>query len=575
VLATGSVAAAAVTAPVVVAAVQTVRGVKVEEDDGDGDDDDEFVPAAVSSASKVAAPAKKQAAKKARTATPKVSKAAASGASSTTIVGEASSGATAAGAGAAVVQQERVKNAHVASAYDRVKQCAILVHDAQAAQTAVRLPATSAAAQAELVRLERVYAEVAASLSTAVQIASDALSAELLSPQDMERAIWAKDEAVVLDCQCKCLAKEATELRQKPSEQPLPVLALAIIAQPFPLTMIQNKAMDDAVVLRLLRGTKTEVTSLGEVVASMIVDFVPRNAAEIEVQNNTGKMSARDFEVRMEKLKFKHGTRKKRALLKFRQQVHVKYNGSVVALDVESNASKPFVIKTNERQWRESEQSLLMLAAFGGRTRCPFAQVYNAYHHHVVGAVTKQVPAAPQRVLSAQRELPFIAGNFFNNAQQVTQTDFNTFWTWVGPTEHKLAHQRDLSAMFVDGIILGFVTRAQSIELLRNRDPGVFLIRFSLKYAGEFAVSYRTVDSVKHYAIKQNDVVLAHLADFLLSSEYALRRVLAVDTATDALIEVDARAALRKYCASNRDVVVPSGYEEVITQRVAGLSLKS
>jgi hypothetical protein len=540
-----------------------------DDDNDDNDDDDEFVPELPPASAKVA-PVKKQAAKKSRTATPKAPKAAAAAvapaSSTTTMVAASGSGAGA---------RETVKNARVTSSYDRVKQCAILVHDAQAAQAAVKMPATSAAAQAELARLERVYGEAVASLTTAVQVASDALSGELLSPQDMERALWVKDEAVVLDCQCKCLVKEASEMRQRPTEQPLPVLALAITAQPFPLTMIQNKAMDDAVVLRLLRGTKTEIVALGEVAASMIVDFVPRNAAETEVQNNVGKMSAKELEVRMEKLKFKHGTRKKRALLKFRQQVQVKYNGSVVSLDVESNASKPFVIKTNERQWRESEQSLLMLAAFGGRTRCPFAQVYNAYHHHIVGAVTKQLPSSPQRALSALRELPFIASNFFGNAQQVTQTDFNTFWTWVGPTEHKLAHQRDLSAMFVDGVILGFVTRAQSIELLRNRDPGVFLIRFSLKYAGEFAVSYRTLDSVKHYAIKQNDVVLAHLADFLLSSEYALRRVLAVDTVTDTLLELDARSALRKYCSSNRDVVVPSGYEEVITQRMTGLSLQS
>jgi hypothetical protein len=458
--------------------------------------------------------------------------------------------------------------------YDQVKQCAVQVHDAERAQSEIAVPVTAASQLGVLAQLETLYGSLQSTLAQVVQAASDVLASELLSPPDIDRALWIKDEAVVLDCQCKCLQKEASELRQRPDAQPLPMLALAITAQPFPLTVIQNKALDQPVTLRLIRGTKTEIVSLGTVTASMLVDYAPRSAADTEVQNGTGTMSARELIVSMDKLKFKHGTRKKRALLKFRQQVQVRYKGGTVALDVESNASKPFVVKTNERQWREAEQSLLLLAAFGGRMRCSFAQVYNAFHHHLVGAVTKQLPSQPQRTLSAARALPFIAANFFSNAAQVTQTDFNNFWTWVGPTEHKLAHQRDLSNMFVDGLVLGFVTRAQSIELLRARDPGVFLIRFSLKYAGEFAISYRTVNSVKHYAIKQNDVVLVHLADFLLSSEYALRRVLAVDAATDQLIELDARAALRKHCSSNRDVAVPAGYEETISQALVGVQIE-
>ena len=133
-------------------------------------------------------------------------------------------------------------------------------------------------------------------------------------------------------------------------------------------------------VLRLLKGTRTDIVSLSEVEANMIVNYTPKSASELEVTGGKEKMPADVLSVRFNKIKFKHGTRKKKAILKFRQKVQVRYNGREVPLDVESNASKPFVVKTNERQWREAEQSLLLLAAFGGRVRVSFAQFYNAYH---------------------------------------------------------------------------------------------------------------------------------------------------------------------------------------------------
>ena len=120
--------------------------------------------------------------------------------------------------------------------------------------------------------------------------------------------------------------------------------------------------------------------------------------------------------------------------------------------------------------------------------------------------------------------------------------------------------------MFNAGLIVGFVTRAEAISLLQSRSPGTFLLRFSVKYAGEFAISFRTQSQVKHYAIKPDDVMLQHLADFILSSEHALRTLLAVDPTTDNYVELDARGALKPFCSANKGMEPPDGYEKTVSE---------
>ena len=166
------------------------------------------------------------------------------------------------------------------------------------------------------------------------------------------KSIWLFDERLgeqkaVLECRCALLRKEAVELANDPNTQPLPVVALAIIQQPFPLSLIQNKQIDEPIVLRLLCGTRTEIESLSDVEAHLIVNYTPKNANELELLHGTAPMPVETLTARLSTLKFKHGTRKKKAILKFRQKVHVSYQGRSVALDVESNASKPFVVKVS------------------------------------------------------------------------------------------------------------------------------------------------------------------------------------------------------------------------------------
>ena len=64
-------------------------------------------------------------------------------------------------------------------------------------------------------------------------------------------------------------------------------------------------------------------------------------------------------------LRFLNGTRKNSVTLRFGMQVQVVQPAGPVTVTVESYATQPFIVITNECQWEESEGTLLKKDAFG------------------------------------------------------------------------------------------------------------------------------------------------------------------------------------------------------------------
>lgn len=62
---------------------------------------------------------------------------------------------------------------------------------------------------------------------------------------------------------------------------------------------------------------------------------------------------------------------------------------------------------------------------------------------------------------------------------------FELFWEWYGKCLQALRYQRHIGSLWNSGLLLGFVSREDVDNALRGRDPGVFLLRFSERHAGE------------------------------------------------------------------------------------------
>ena len=81
-------------------------------------------------------------------------------------------------------------------------------------------------------------------------------------------------------------------------------------------------------------------------------------------------------------------------------------------------------------------------------------------------------------------------------------------------------YQRHVVQLWEEGLIYGFMGRNDIDAVLSGHPPGSFIIRFSERHAGQFAVSYVVSrGDIRHYLIKSNDTAGAKitLPDFLRS----------------------------------------------------------
>lgn len=362
--------------------------------------------------------------------------------------------------------------------------------------------------------------QIDAELSSLQQIDSS----YLLSPTEIRHVIYLIHELTIQSIQLELFHDELQLLVAPQSPTPC-IAALVIIEQPFPMVITKGKPLeDDPVVVQLLSGSRVEFQSIGKVKASMVVENQPTTKAAAGTKTIETDFSyqvvSMDEAQRIAKyhLKFLNGTRKNPVTLKFSMQVQVV--GGAGTVTVESPSSNPFIVITNECQYEESDGTLLKKDSFGSNTEIPWPMFANKLQRHFLRA-TRQDPIKPTRYLS-RHELMYIHQNFFGGQTMVSQAAFDLFWGWFGKNLQKLRYQRHVCSMWQSGLIYGFISRFQVDEALKNEEAGTFLIRFSERHAGLFAVGYKIDDTdpkqrVRHYLVRPDDTAGAKktLPDFL------------------------------------------------------------
>jgi len=226
-------------------------------------------------------------------------------------------------------------------------------------------------------------------------------------------------------------------------------------------------------------------------------------------------------------LRFSQGTRLKTVKLQFTQNVECQQlEGPSVKTVLESDPSQPFIVLTNENQWDVSEGILTQRDAFGNLIETTWPSFANVLQTHYIHA-TRQDPGKPIRCLSAE-DIRYIHEVKFDTKPLITQRDFEKFWEWFGKVLHKIRHSRQLTTLWLKGLIYGFISKEGAEDLLKNKEVGTFLIRFSERIAGQFTIAYVKLNSVQpgqnnpqrevtHYLLKQDDMAGPNktLADFI------------------------------------------------------------
>lgn len=366
---------------------------------------------------------------------------------------------------------------------------------------------------------------------------------------------------------------------------------LVIIKQPFPRSVKQNKPMEDGVTLRLLTGVYYKVCATGLVRADVITDYTTRSKKNPTTVQNNLKPIQNNVAV-FNDLIFPNGTRKKTIRLKFSVDVQMQLpNGSSFGATLESNLSQPFIVKTNENQWEESEGILLKYESFGNALQTSWCQFANALQKRYLAA-TRQDIQKPIRPLSVQ-DINYLYQLKFSMSSQaiyptkdtlITTEQFDRFWEWFGPALQKIRYQRHLCPMWTKGLICGLINRTEADKVLTNASVGTFMIRISERCAGGFALAYVAQDPksenrlIRHYLIQPDDVFGAKktLPDFLGQARN-FNYLVQLDTDADGnriYRQVNKDMSLGEYY-SKRKFDNPYGYDSQLEAGMGNLTINS
>jgi len=198
---------------------------------------------------------------------------------------------------------------------------------------------------------------------------------------------------------------------------------------------MKQRVISEAVVLRLLHGSRVEVRPHKEAKALIICDDTQPKAKVINVENDTQEM-APNLTVTFANLKFSDGSEQKKMKLQFEMQIAGK-NSEVVT--VQSDFSEPLIVLTHQTQWEVSEGTLFKHDAFKGKDNqplkeIPWPQFANALGRHFLRVTQGSRPLSKDdfRYLHS----------LLDNSHVISIDHLDKFWKRFGKVLYKIRHQK-------------------------------------------------------------------------------------------------------------------------------------
>eukprot|EP01095_Lingulamoeba_sp_RSL-Kostka_P005020 TRINITY_DN1634_c0_g2_i1.p1 TRINITY_DN1634_c0_g2~~TRINITY_DN1634_c0_g2_i1.p1 ORF type:complete len:728 (+),score=240.98 TRINITY_DN1634_c0_g2_i1:560-2743(+) len=347
----------------------------------------------------------------------------------------------------------------------------------------------------------------------------------LLAPSYLCKLYDAQEELIIIRNKLKVFQEELYHYSQPhQSDDQRCFATLIIIKQPFPKSIKQHtkstSSVEDPTSVELVTGPKTDARPVTSVKAELIYEEYRAKRGSFTILNDEQDLDENKI-ASFTDLRFPHGTRLKMVRLQFSLEVeYVKADGNIGKAIVESNSSRNFIVMTNENQWDSSECVLLKRDCFDQTVETSWFNFANTLQFHYLRS-TRQDPAEPDRPLS-RYDFEYIHKYKFNNNATISQSSFESFWTWFGKVLHKIRHQKPFGSLWLKGLIYGFITKDEAQKILRKENNGTFLIRFSERRPGKIAIAYNKVNKntnrkeVTHYLVHPQDAKdSTPLPDFL------------------------------------------------------------
>lgn len=352
---------------------------------------------------------------------------------------------------------------------------------------------------------------------------------------------------------------------------------LVIEEQPFPKSVKKETSVGGPITVRLLSGAKTDIWPASPVKAELIYEEFYQSKAVTPgpILSNDSQEMDQSGVAAFADLKFLQGTRQKVVRLQFNQEVQfIQIDGNIGRVSVVSDTSSPFIVLTNEKQWDVVEGTLLRRDAFEGQNEISWPLFANTLQEHYLRS-TRQELSNAIRPLSRE-DLEYLHYAKFNSRPHITIRDFEKFWEYFGKILHQIRHQRHIGGLWMQGLIYGFMSKEDSVRLLSREEPGSFILRFSERRAGQFAVAFVKLNydtgarEVMHYLIKPDDTsgLAKPLADFIRLKDnfkYLLQRHTEFSPTTGLIkARFEKNQILRDYYSSSNNFASVPGYVEDI-----------
>lgn len=320
---------------------------------------------------------------------------------------------------------------------------------------------------------------------------------------------------------------------------------LALQEQPIPQVIFKGKTIDDTYTLLLINGSQDDIVSLSRVKAVLISEETALKKSKAPLSNDEATVDVFQRRATFQSMKVNVSTRMSMVHIKFQVQVQ---HGSGNTGSVESVASYPIIVITNESQWCEAEGKLVLSDIFANEGEVPWPQFANALHHHFLKA-TRQDPANPLRALR-MCEFVYIHERIFDSSPMIDQDMATRFWQWFGPVTQTIRFKRHVNNLWFQGLIYGIMTKHECNAYLGDQEEGTFMLRFSESYPGLFAVGYVSDDPqerVKHYLVKPEDTGSQKTLPDFLRETAQFKYLLQLDVGSGNLSKYGKDAVLSPY----------------------------
>jgi len=357
---------------------------------------------------------------------------------------------------------------------------------------------------------------------------------------------------------------------------------LVITKQPPTKTVKKNSnfcsTQEEPIFVELLKAPKAECSPIGKVNAT-VINPKSRTGRDAKLQviggaqpmDENGAASFSD-------IKFTKGTRKSPVHLRFRVEVeYITAAGSPMKTHLDSENTEPFIIATNENQWLDTEGILLQGSIFNNRTDVSWYRFANMFQIHYLQA-SRRDQAYRCRALTPS-DFHHIHSTCFKEQMNLTKSSFPHFWNSIGPIMKKIRFHKIFSRLWKEGLVIGFISKQISDQLLRQYPLKTVLIRFSDSKPGAVALAYSRCSTNGQFEIGHKLIDADVIPEMLLAME-DFQAILKLNFDSNGNIDVyhqwtvvNKFDALSSYCQKTKSDDLPSGYEEILSNEVGRVTL--